>query len=96
VADMTYEQAIEAVRNNVKFSPEFARCGGRTAARRASWVSDEYRRREAVIFHDGALLLNTFPSEDTATWGLDVNAGPWSPSDEEAQATDWEIYELWS
>jgi hypothetical protein len=107
---MTYEEAMAAVRTNQASPPERVRHGDRTAARRAAWADNLDRRTNGVIFidtfvreadtyeeaYEKQLFLNRFGSGDPTEWGLDVNASPWWPSDDDEQATDWEIYELWS
>jgi hypothetical protein len=107
---MTYEEAMTAVKENLAARVDRRPYGAKTAARRASWATDPDKCREAVIYFEVyvptgnnlamksqmTLLLNTFSSEDPADWGLDACAGSWRPSAEDKQATDWEVYELWS
>jgi hypothetical protein len=82
---VTFDEAMNAVREN-----RAARHGtARTAARRPGWT-------QGVLLWDGELCIHDYRSEDPEAWGLDINAVPYAPPEEDVDAMDWEIRELWN
>ena len=48
---MTYDEAMDAVKNNTMSPPDRQSRGGRTVARRLAWDNPE-RLRSGVIYHE--------------------------------------------